>query len=391
MVGPFGLRPKGTMAVRALPLAQALTRRGHTVGLFVPPWSYPADAGRMWDEDGVRIDNTAISPRTLITPRLVQRVRGWSPDVIHFFKPKAYSGLAAWLLWYLRRAGIGRARLVLDTDDWEGAGGWNDLENYSALQKVFFAWQEQWGLRHCDALTVASRALETIAWSLGIPRARVHYLPYGLTPFATRAGDARATVRAELGLSDAPLALLYTRFFEFRVERLVEIFARIRQLAPGAHLLVVGKGLFGEEEKLRALAESRALAAHITNVGWVEADRLPGYFAAADVAIYPFDDTLVNRTKCIVKLGDLLAAGVPVVAEAVGQNQEYIAHNESGILTSPGGVEEFACAAARLLQDAERRARLGRNAAARMARDYNWDRLCQVAETAYGQSLNTEG
>ncbi len=385
MVGPFGLRPKGTMAVRALPLAKGLAARGHTVGLFIPPWSFPADAGKVWEEDGVRIENMAIAPRALIAPRLVHRVRAWSPDVIHFFKPKAYSGLAAWLLWYMRRVGAGKARFVLDTDDWEGAGGWNELEKYSTTQKAVFGWQEQWGLTHCDALTVGSRALETIAWSHGIPRSRVHYLPYGLNPFATRDWDARARVRAELGLSDVPIVFLYTRFFEFTIQRLLEIFARIRQLSPAAHLLVVGKGLYGEEDKLRALAAEQGLAGQITNVGWVKTEKLPGYFAAADVAIYPFDDTLINRTKCIVKLGDLLAAGMPVVAEAVGQCQEYIAHNESGILVPPGGVEELACATARLLQDEGLRSRLGANAAARMARENDWDRLCEVAETAYGR------
>jgi len=35
-----------------------------------------------------------------------------------------------------------------------------------------------------------------------------------------------------------------------------------------------------------------------------------------------------------VKLIDLLSAGVPVVADAVGQNSEYIRHNETGLLVS---------------------------------------------------------
>jgi hypothetical protein len=166
MIGPFGVKPKGTMAVRALPLAKALARRGHQVALFLPPWSYPVDAGRMWEEENVRVENVAITPRFMIAPRLVARALGWHPDVIHCFKPKAYAGLAAWLLWQMRRVGATRARLVIDEDDWEGAGGWNEIENYTWLQRSFFAWQEQWGLKHCDAVTVASRGLETIVWSL---------------------------------------------------------------------------------------------------------------------------------------------------------------------------------------------------------------------------------
>ncbi|MBC8253938.1 MAG: glycosyltransferase, partial [Ardenticatenia bacterium] len=104
MVGPFGLRPKGTMSVRALPMAGALSGRGHTVTLLVPPWDHPADAGREWVEDGVRVVSCALPPKlpllfhALLTLRLVRGAVALSPDVVHFFKPKAYSGLAHFVL-----------------------------------------------------------------------------------------------------------------------------------------------------------------------------------------------------------------------------------------------------------------------------------------------------
>ncbi len=387
MIGPFGLRPKGTMAVRALPLAKALVRRGHEVAMFLPPWSFLEDAGKVWDVEGVRVENVAISPRAFITPRLVSRARAWRPDVAHFFKPKAYAGLAQWQLWQMRSVGLHHARLVLDTDDWEGAGGWNEVENYSWAQKKVFAWQEQWGLRHCDAITVASRALETIVWSLGRARHEVHYLPNGVGPSVSAWRADGASLRAEMQLGAEPVILLYTRFFEFRVERVMEIFAQIVQQMPDVHLLVVGKGLFGEEQKLLAIAHERDWERRVRYTGWVDQARLPEYFAAANLAIYPFDDTLLNRCKCPVKLTDLLAAGVPVAAEAVGQNKEYIAHNETGILVPSSVVEEFACAVVNLLRDHELRARLGKNAAAAIAREYSWDKLARVAEEAYQRSF----
>ncbi len=107
------------------------------------------------------------------TRRLVQRALDFQPDVIHCFKPKAYAGLAAWWLWQLKRVGRVKARLIVDTDDWEGAGGWNDLNQYSWAQKKMFAWQEQWGLTHNDGVTVASKALQSIVWSLGVKPERV--------------------------------------------------------------------------------------------------------------------------------------------------------------------------------------------------------------------------
>jgi glycosyltransferase involved in cell wall biosynthesis len=383
MIGPFGLKPKGTMAVRALPLAKALARNGHAVAMFLPPWSFPADSGRDWMEDGVRIGNIVVHPRAMIAPRLVSQALAWRADAIHFFKPKSYSGLSAWFLWQMRRARGTRVRLVVDEDDWEGAGGWNDLEHYPRLYQRFFARQEQWGLRHCDAVTVGSRALETIVRSLGRSAYDVHYLPYGVNIFAKADDEAGGRVRSDLGLDDSSVVLLYTRFFEFGVGRLLQIFARILELVPDARLLIVGKGMYGEDRDLMASAREKGLDKYLVAAGWVEEKSLPGYFAASDVAIYPFDDTLVNRCKCAVKLGDLLSAGVPVVAEAVGQTKEYIAHKETGILVTPGGVEEFACATASLLQNAAMREHLGANAAAVMGHDYNWDRLVAVAERAY--------
>ena len=102
--------------------------------------------------------------------------------------------------------------------------------------------------------------------------------------------------------------LLYTRFFEFSVERVVCIFQRVLAEVPGARLLVVGRGFFGEEEGLLELMREAELTDHLVYVDWVEPEELPAYFAAADVAIYPYDDTLINRTKCSVKLIDLMAA-----------------------------------------------------------------------------------
>lgn len=382
MVGPFGMKPKGTMAVRALPLAKALTRRGHTAALFLPPWSFPQDAGRVWEEAGVRIENVTILPRAQIPFRLLEKARAFKPDVIHIFKPKGYSGIAQWLLWQMKRVGMANARIILDTDDWEGAGGWNDVEAYSFAQKKFFAWQEQWGLKHADAVTVASRALESIVWSLGVKREQVLYLPNGVNPLP-ESELTRAQIRTALQLNDARVILLYTRFFEFELTRLVEILSRIFSQMSDAKLLLVGKGLFGEEQKFFEMMNVRGWRERIVDAGWVESEKLRAYFSAAEVALFPFDDTLINRCKCSVKLIDLLANGVPVVAEAVGQVREYISHETSGMLVAPNEVDAFANNVVELLNDGEKRARLGVNASSGIRQDFDWAKLAARVEEIY--------
>lgn len=383
MVGPFALAPKATMSARALPLARELTARGHRVTLILPPWDNPKESGRRYTSAGVAIENIVL-PRRFTTAGIVYRLqtalRAAAPDVIHLFKPKGYGALA---VVGLRR----RFPLVVDTDDWEGRGGWNEVNSYSPTQRLLFDWQERTVPRLARAVTVASHTLETRVWSFGVPTTRTIYLPNGLSRHQ-HAGwpappEAVATPRAELGLGRAPVILLYTRFVEFAPARAVALFARVHAAIPEARLLVLGKGFRREEEAFLAEARRAGLAGAVTHVPWVAREELPRYLGLGDVAILPYDDTPINRAKCSVKTLDLMAAARPIVADAVGQNRDYLVHGVSGLLTPPGDLEGFGAAVTALLRDRARRAALGEAARARAWAEFDWSRLADHAETAY--------
>jgi glycosyltransferase involved in cell wall biosynthesis len=84
-----------------------------------------------------------------------------------------------------------------------------------------------------------------------------------------------------------------------------------------------------------------------------------------------------------MKLVDLLAAGVPVVADAVGQNAEYIQHGTSGTLVAPGDNEAFVASVLRLLRDRDLARSLGCAAQERIRSLFGWHTLVQSAEKAY--------
>lgn len=384
MVGPFGLNPKQTMRSRALGLARVLVARGHAVRMLMPPWDTPQEADRAWVEDGVAFRYVPLGGGAAgITRRLVAETLDWQPDVVHAFKPKAYSGLVAEWLWRFHRD---RVRLVMDTDDWEGAGGWNDIAPYSPLQKRFFARQERWGLTHAHAVTAASRTLESLAWSLGAPREHVHYVPNGPgIPLDPVPSAERAAARDRLGLGERPTVLVYSRLFEFDTARLAAVLAGIRTGVPDVTVLLVGAGLYeADSVRFRGQLATAGLTDAVVDMGWVALDRLPATLAAADVGLYLMDDTLLNRTKCPVKLADMLAAGVPVVAEAVGQVTEYIRDGRTGALTASGDVAGLVTAAVELLADAEKRLNWGAAAREDARARFSWERLAGLAERAYG-------
>lgn len=383
MIGPFGLHPKSTMRSRALGLARPLVARGHEVTLIMPPFHTPEESDRTWTEDGVVLHYVPLDGGIIGTSRrMVAETLTRQPDIVHSFKPKAYSGLVAWWLWQFHRDRLG---LVTDTDDWEGWGGWNDSAPYSPAQKRFFAWQERWGLTHAHAITAASRTLAERTVDLGMTADRVSYIPNGPgIPLREVSTAERDSIRAALGLGDRPTVLIFSRLFEFDTARLTDVLARVRGSIPDVAVLFVGAGLYeADSARFREQLQAADLTDAVVDVGWTALDDLPATLAAGDVGLYLMDDTLLNRAKCPVKLADMLAAGVPVVGEAVGQVNEYIRDGETGRLLSSGDVALVAGAIVELLGNTAERQQMGIAAQADIRTRFGWDVLADQVEFVY--------
>lgn len=407
LVAPFGLRAKGTARARALPLGRALARRGHTVALFVPPYDSPEDSGRRWweavgaarsgdrpqqkgvepQQEGVEVINLALPAlgrggaawHIWLGWRLFLAVRRWQPDVAHVFKPKGPSGLAGALLWATRaRRSCSLVSLfpclhrpcllIIDSDDWEGPGGWNDdpRAGYTAAQRRFFAWQERYGLSHAHAWTVASQCLAERAIAFGAAPERICVLHNGIEQFAIH--NPQSTIR------NPQSTILYTRFAGVRPADVADIWTRVRALRPDATLTILGRGVGGEEAALDGLEG-------ITVRGWVEPGELPAALAAATVAIAPWADTPSNRARHSAKVLELMGAGLPVVASAVGELPATL--DEAGVLVPPGDNAAFAACVAALLADPARAAALGAAGQARVRHLFNWDALADRALQVY--------
>ncbi len=428
MIGPFGLKAKSTMRERALPMARALVKRGNQVTVIVPPWDSPEDAGKSWRDDGVQVINTALpkakSPlyHLQLTGWLVRLALQFEPAVIHLFKPKAYAGLAHVLLHALKRLKRHNIKLVVDEDDWEIA--WNEVNDYTVAQKHFFAWQEPWGLAYADAVTVASKHLRYLVEKYRVPPKAIYYVPNGVRSIYSplkvlkahalwqeemlrvAAGVENAPggdflpekafldldlrykefgnrIRLQYDLFDRPVILLYTRFAEFELSTLMDVIYKVSRYMPVARWLIVGKGYFGEEKELERMANERGVADKLIFTGWVSQQELPYYFDAANVALHLYEDNVINRTKCSVKLLDLMSAGVPVVATNVGQNAEYIVHRDTGALVSTGDTEAMAGTLVSVLNNEGTQYFLGRAAARHVSQAFKWDNLVRVVEKAY--------
>jgi glycosyltransferase involved in cell wall biosynthesis len=373
MLGSFGVWTRGTLQARGLPLAQALTKSTNLkIAIVTTPWDDPDQAGVRETIEGVAIYNThAINP--LQTPRVVKEqldlVRALKPALIHVMKPKASAGLTADVL----SRSEARPRLIVDHDDWEGDGGWNDQSPYPLLARRLFAYQEKRLLHIADAVTAASTLLEGRARELrgGSSETEVVYLPNGLDD-AWRNRLRQSAVQSKQ--SEFPRMVLYSRFAEFSNSWLNDVLTRIdRGLTQSIHLHVVGDtdGNWNPEN----LHQIR-----VVRHGYLERQEIPEILGAATVALYPYDDNLINRSKQSVKLLELMAAGCAIVASDVGDIRRVGGAGLS--VVQPGDARSFAATILRLIDDSQRSSRLGRMAQERSAL-FGIDRLADRLSNLY--------
>ncbi|MGD8462371.1 MAG: glycosyltransferase family 4 protein [Anaerolineae bacterium] len=386
MIGPHAFRPKATVSARALFMARALVRRGHQVTILMPPYDNLSQSGRTWEQDGVELENMVLHRndtwhQVVVPLRMARRASALAPDVVHVFKPIGYSGLTGiYLRWFSRQP------LVLDTDDWEGTGGWNDVNPYPALWKRLFDWQERWLARHANAVTVVSRTLQAQIWGFGVDPAQVWYLPNGpdsrLRAMPDVSEAQKRAVRSQLGVGDAPLALYLGHIpHGTDLDLALDAWVSVRDRMPDAHLVIagVGEGL----PALQAYARAVGITDRVIFPGWIEHREAHLYWAAADLAINPYRDTLINRSKCAGKVVFAMAMGKAVVTSRLGENLAYVQDGFSGLLTEPGDADDLARALLAGLSDRAWAAEMGRRARQRIWSVFDWDARIEQLEAAY--------
>ena len=133
----------------------------------------------------------------------------------------------------------------------------------------------------------------------------------------------------------------------------------------------------GERARLQRRAEEGPLAGRVRFLGAVRHERLPDFYALADVCVVP------SRTESfgIVAL-EAQALGTPVVASAVGGLSEVVEDGVTGVLVQGRDPARWADAIAGLLRNPERRAAMGDAARDRAAR-FTWNRAIDRVAAIY--------
>jgi len=178
-------------------------------------------------------------------------------------------------------------------------------------------------------------------------------------------------------LAGGPPNILFVGRFDPRkgLPELLQACERLAARGIEFRLILVGDG------RLRARLERRArrtLPGRVVFEGQVPHERLPQYYATADVFCSPARG---SESFGLVLL-EAMAMEVPVVASDIPGYRSVVAHGSEGLLVPPRDPGALAEALAALLGDPARRARMGASGVATAAR-FGWDRVARDLEQIY--------
>ncbi|SFR98927.1 glycosyltransferase [Sphingomonas jatrophae] len=164
--------------------------------------------------------------------------------------------------------------------------------------------------------------------------------------------------RAQLGIAADATVMLYLGSIGavYLVPQMMALFAELRRLRPGAvFLLVCNNGV----EEIEAAADAAGIPREALRIVHAARDEVPGLIGAADVAVAFKRADLSNLGCSPIKIGEMLACGVPVIANGgVGDLDRLLAPEINGSLTLP----DFAPATMRAALETVLTARLPRDA-----------------------------
>lgn len=219
---------------------------------------------------------------------------------------------------------------------------------------------QQIAIRQATRIIILSRAFVLIMEQQGLSREQIDVIPHGdFSHYALISGDLSLQRTAY-----PPTLLFFGRILKYKgLEILLSAFPLIKNQVPEARLLIAGEGdLRPYEAQLAALKD-------VTIVNrWINDEEIAIYFRQANVLVVPYTDTSQSGVIPIA-----YSFKVPVVATRVGGIPEQVEDGKSGLLVSPGNIEQLADACIKLLVNPIMAQKMGQEGWKIAMKDWSWD------------------
>lgn len=391
---PVGGHKGASIHVRAV--AQALAALGHQVTVLAlraeggpPPGFRPKvvelpfdrtfkDLRRSIDEEGRSVLSSelyGLMLNSVCHEGLAELERSGPVDAV-------YERYSLWSVAGLRYARSRRVPFLLEVN----APLVHEQQTYRDLELAELALGlERFLFREADALFVPSGELRAYVESRVGRRKHLHVVPNGADVELFAAPQPLPPAAGRRLRDRFVIAFVGSLKPWHGIEILLGSFEQLHAARPGTRLLIIGHGpLLSRIEALR-----RRLGEQVVQVlGEVPHQDIPRWLRLADVGVAPYppiDEFYFSPLKVI----EYMAAGLPVVASRIGQIEELVRHEATGLLVDAGSRDQLTAALSRLADDRRLRRRLGRKGLRRARSHYSWTRVAEridaVLERLHGR------
>jgi glycosyltransferase involved in cell wall biosynthesis len=168
------------------------------------------------------------------------------------------------------------------------------------------------------------------------------------------------------------------------LETLLPAFRRLYLPDRSWHLLLVGDGPV--RESIEQLAAQLGVQDGVELVGAVPADQVVGQLHRMDLACAPYPPSELSYFSPL-KIYEYLAAGLPVVASAIGQVPQALRDGALGRLVPPGDEAALADALQAARADVGWRARMRDEARSAAVADHTWTAVVDRTLSLVGQEV----
>ncbi len=240
-------------------------------------------------------------------------------------------------------------------------------------------------LRRAALTAYPSEYMRAKGLELGAPKDRTRVVLQGVDTERFRpAGDSdrRALKRRLLGGTGKEALLLSVGMLVRHkgVHHTLDALSRLDRETDWT-LVVCGEG--PELKRLEEDAERLGLGSRIRFIGYVDRDRIPDYFAAADIHVH---SALFEAAGNV--LLEAMASGRPVVCSDAGGPPDYVVDGETGWIVPPADPGAMALAIQRLLDSPELADRMGMRGRARAERRLQYGAMIDRIRTVYREAIS---
>lgn len=221
----------------------------------------------------------------------------------------------------------------------------------------------------CAVWTISGYTAEQLVVAQGVERARIEVmtipLDSGFLAGLSAWREAGAVRRRTTLLTVARLS----KSEEGKgVDQVIAALPAVRALDPELTYTIVGDG--DDRPRLEGLAAAHGVGDVVRFAGRVADAELHAYLAGAELFVMPS-----RKEGFGIVFVEAMAHGLPVIAGAHGGSPEVVAHGETGLLVRNGDVAGLEEAIVALLNDPERRRRMGAAGRRRAATVYAYERF----------------